>query len=120
MARREDTARGSCVAAGLVKPASGTPVSSERVPMQREPKRAKRTVLPPLRDPPIAPMAYSIKQFCQAHDISVDTYFRMQRVGYGPVTMKVGGRTLISIEAAAAWRRERETDTNTRPVVAAE
>ncbi|PSO25214.1 hypothetical protein C7G41_29810 [Bradyrhizobium sp. MOS002] len=55
-------------------------------------------------------MAYSIRQFCQGHNISVDTYFRMQRVGSGPVTMKVGGRTLISIEAAAAWRRERESD----------
>ncbi|MCA1412686.1 hypothetical protein I6F30_16315 [Bradyrhizobium sp. NBAIM20] len=65
-------------------------------------------------------MAYSIRQFCVAHGISVDTYFRMQRAGFGPVTMKVGGRTLISVEAAAAWRREREADTNTRTVVAAE
>jgi hypothetical protein len=58
--------------------------------------------------PPIEPMAYSIRQFCEAHNISVDTYFRAQRAGVGPVTMKVGGRTLISVEAAAAWRRERE------------
>ena len=56
----------------------------------------------------VAPMAYSIRQFCQAHSISVDTYFRLQRAGLGPVTMKVGGRTLISVEAAAAWRRDRE------------
>jgi len=55
--------------------------------------------------PPIQPMAYSIRTFCELHDISVDTYFRMQRRGEGPVTMKVGGRTLISQEAAAAWRR---------------
>jgi hypothetical protein len=73
-----------------------------------EPKLAKREVLPPVRGPPIAPMAYSIRQFCQAHNISVDTYFRLQRDGLGPVTMKVGGRTLISVEATAAWRRERE------------
>jgi len=58
--------------------------------------------------PPIQPMAYSIRTFCELHDISVDTYFRMQRRGEGPVTMKVGGRTLISQEAAAAWRRARE------------
>ena len=57
---------------------------------------------------PISPMAYSIRQFSQAHSISMDTYFRLQRAGLGPVTMKVGGRTLISVEAAAAWRRERE------------
>jgi hypothetical protein len=53
-------------------------------------------------------MAYSIRQFCEAHSISVDTYFRLQRADAGPATMKVGGRTLISVEAAAAWRRDRE------------
>ena len=52
--------------------------------------------------------AYSIEQFCQAHGISIDLYFKMRRQGLGPATMKVGGRTLISIEAAAAWRRDRE------------
>ena len=76
--------------------------------LHAEPKSAKRAVLPPIRGPPIAPMAYSIRQFCEAHNISVDTYFRMARVGNGPQTMRVGGRTLISVEAAEAWRRERE------------
>ena len=52
--------------------------------------------------------AYSIPQFCALHGISIDTYFRMQRQGLGPATMKVGSRTLISVEAAAAWRLERE------------
>jgi hypothetical protein len=56
----------------------------------------------------VALSAYSIEQFCQAHGISIDLYFKMQRQGLGPATMKVGGRTLISIEAAAAWRSERE------------
>jgi hypothetical protein len=53
-------------------------------------------------------MAYSIKQFCALHGISIDTYFRMRRQGHGPATMAVGQRTLISAEAAAAWRRARE------------
>ena len=53
-------------------------------------------------------MTYDIGAFCAAHGISADTYFRMQRRGEGPVIMKVGGRTLISVEAAAAWRRKRE------------
>jgi hypothetical protein len=56
--------------------------------------------------PPLEELkAYSIGQFCQAHNISVDTYFRMQRHSHGPATMKVGQRTLISAEAAAAWRQ---------------
>ena len=56
----------------------------------------------------IEPLAFSIKHFCAAHGICVETYFRMQRAGIGPSVMKVGSRTMISVEAAAAWRRERE------------
>ena len=109
MARREVTGRGPSVRRDLVKQASGPPVSNEITPKPHaEPKSAKRAVLPPLRGPPVAPMAYSIRQFCEVHSISVDTYFRLQRAGLGPVTMKVGCRTLISVEAAAAWRRDRE------------
>jgi hypothetical protein len=112
MARGEVTGRRPRIAADLVEQASGPPLPNEKTPTPHaEPKLTKRAVLPPVRGPPIAPMAYSIRQFCQAHNISVDTYFRMQRAGFGPVTMKVGGRTLISVEAAAAWRREREAET---------
>jgi hypothetical protein len=59
-------------------------------------------------DPLIEPLALSIKQFCAAHSICVETFYRMQRAGAGPSVMKVGARTLISVEAAATWRRERE------------
>jgi hypothetical protein len=56
-------------------------------------------------------LSYSIKQFAELHGISVDTYFRMQRRRHGPVTMKVGHRTLISRESAEAWRHDREQAT---------
>jgi hypothetical protein len=59
----------------------------------------------------VALSAYSIEQFCRSHGISIDLYFKIKRQGLGPKTMKVGSRTLISVEAAAAWRREREADT---------
>jgi len=52
--------------------------------------------------------AYSIEEFCQAHGISIDLYFKLQRQGLGPKTLKAGSRTLISVEAAAEWRRARE------------
>jgi hypothetical protein len=61
------------------------------------------------RDIPIA--AYTIKEFCHAHRISPDFYFSLQRRGIGPKAMKIGRRTLISVEAAAQWRRERERTT---------
>ena len=56
----------------------------------------------------VSPAVYSIASFCVAHSISVDFYFRLQRDGIGPKVMRIGGRTLISYEAAADWRKERE------------
>jgi hypothetical protein len=39
-------------------------------------------------------------------------YFKLRGQGLGPREMSVGTRKIISIEAAAAWRRAREaTDT---------
>jgi hypothetical protein len=54
------------------------------------------------------PLAMSIKQFCTLHGISEDMFFKMRRQGWGPAVMRVGTRTLISIEAAAEWRKARE------------
>lgn len=62
--------------------------------------------LPSIRGPPIA--AYSIHEFCHAFRISVDHYYRLQRLGHGPDVMKVGTRTIISVEAASRWREQRE------------
>ena len=57
---------------------------------------------------PVAPLAMSIKEFARSHGISVDMYFALARAGVGPAVMRVGARTLISVEAATAWRRARE------------
>jgi hypothetical protein len=57
---------------------------------------------------PIPLACYSIRQFCTAHGISEDMFFKLQRQGLAPKTMRVGARTLVSVEAAAEWRRERE------------
>ncbi|HUG62134.1 MAG TPA: hypothetical protein VMP03_09820 [Methylomirabilota bacterium] len=52
--------------------------------------------------------AYSINEFCEAHGVSRATYYNWQKAGVGPREMEVIGRKLISVEAAADWRRERE------------
>jgi hypothetical protein len=52
--------------------------------------------------------AFSIRDFCQRHSISESFFHKLKSLGLGPAIMKVGARTLISREAAAAWRRERE------------
>jgi len=61
-------------------------------------------------DPAVLRAAYSIPEFCNAHRISKEFYFKLQRAGLGPRTMKIGARTLISIEAAAQWRRDCEAN----------
>lgn len=54
--------------------------------------------------------AFSIGQFCEAHGFSKAHYFNMKRDGKGPREMRAGTRVLISREAAADWRREREAE----------
>jgi hypothetical protein len=53
--------------------------------------------------------AYSVKQFCEAHgNISKAHFYVMKKRGEGPQTFKSGSKVLISTEAAAKWRAERE------------
>jgi hypothetical protein len=66
----------------------------------------------PANGPPA--LAFSIYEFCASHNISKDFYFKLARQGLGPVIMKIGHRTLISVEAAAEWREEREKATDQR------
>ena len=56
-------------------------------------------------------LALSIAEFCSFHSISEAFYFKLKKQGNGPREMKLGGRTLISLESAAEWRRERENAT---------
>jgi hypothetical protein len=58
--------------------------------------------------PPPRRLALSIQEFCEAHRISEDFYYKLKRQRQGPREMQVGSRVLISFESAAEWRRERE------------
>jgi hypothetical protein len=52
--------------------------------------------------------AFSIPEFCLRKSISSALFFKLAREGRGPRVMRVGRRTLITKEAAAAWRRTLE------------
>ena len=52
---------------------------------------------------------FTIAEFCHAHRISQSMYFKLRALGLGPREMMVGTRKLISLEAAADWRKARET-----------
>ncbi len=58
--------------------------------------------------PVVAPAVYTIPTFCRAHDLSEAFYFKLKKQRLGPREMQVGGRVLISYEAAADWRKARE------------
>jgi hypothetical protein len=64
--------------------------------------------------PPPPPLAMTIRQFCDAHRISNAMYFIMKQRGEHPREMRVGAKILVSHEAAAEWRREREADIEAR------
>lgn len=51
---------------------------------------------------------YSVHEFCIAHGITRVMFYKMLKDGRGPKIMKVGTRTLISLEAASDWRRQCE------------
>jgi hypothetical protein len=58
--------------------------------------------------------AYSIDEFCRRHGISHGTYYNLRTLGLGPREARAMTRVLITKEAAADWRRERESIGTTR------
>src|SRR5262245_49057300 len=87
--------------AGRIVPANLTAEHRRNRKQKRRRRRAARA-------PPEHLLAMSIPEFCRRHDISPSFYWKLQSMGLGPATMTVGNRKLISIEAAAEWRRARE------------
>jgi len=51
---------------------------------------------------------FSVQDFCREHGISRNHLYSLWARGEGPVAMRVGRRRLITVEAAAAWRRRME------------
>jgi hypothetical protein len=79
---------------------------------KKERKRSKRRSHQRTKAPPmVGAGAFSITQFCLAHGgMSEAMFYKLMRDNRGPQVMKVGGRTMVSAEAAAAWRRAREAE----------
>jgi hypothetical protein len=59
--------------------------------------------------------AHSFPEFCRAHSLSIAFGYALLKRGEGPTIMKVGRRTLVSVEAAAEWRRRMEGSAGTKP-----
>jgi hypothetical protein len=82
--------------------------------MSARKKSAKSERKPPKRNTD-AVGAYSIADFCRQHGGMSEAFFhKLISDGDGPRLMRVGGRTMVSVEAAAAWRRAHEAETLTK------
>src|SRR3954451_9751216 len=66
---------------------------------------------------PTPRLALSIPEFCEAHGISEGMFYKMKKQNRAltPREMKIGTRTLITFEAAAKWRAEREAASTAPP-----
>ena len=56
---------------------------------------------------PVTPMPIALTSFARVI-ASARSFLQVEAAGLMPATFNVGTRVLISREAAAAWRRERE------------
>ena len=80
-----------------------------RLPICTRMRRGLSGELQPSPQPLLADMlAFSISEFCRRHGISRAHFYNLSKNGDAPVVMRVGRRTLVSAEAAAAWRRRME------------
>jgi predicted DNA-binding transcriptional regulator AlpA len=60
--------------------------------------------------------AFSIPEFCHRNSMSRGTFYNLDKIGKAPRTMRFGQKVLISKEAAADWRREREAESANKKV----
>ena len=59
---------------------------------------------------PTGRCAFSVAEFCETHRISRAHYYNLRKVGLGPDEARAGDRVIITIEAAARWRRQRTAE----------
>ena len=56
----------------------------------------------------VAPAAFTVAEFCEAHRISRALFYLLLRENNGPRLLKAGRRTLVTVDAAAEWRQKME------------
>jgi hypothetical protein len=53
--------------------------------------------------------AFTIAEFCEAHRVSKSWLYLEWAAGRGPRVKQIGVKKIITVEDAAAWRRETDT-----------
>jgi len=70
--------------------------------------RRKKKAADPKPTSPSEGDAYTIDEFCQRNRISKAFYYKLRKKKQTPDELRLGGKVLISKEAAARWRAQRE------------
>jgi predicted DNA-binding transcriptional regulator AlpA len=63
----------------------------------------------------MAPVVYTVAEFCAAYKISRSKLYELWRSGIGPRAIKIGSKNLITAEAASEWRRQLEAGRRRSP-----
>jgi hypothetical protein len=71
-----------------------------------------RRIVREAQRPPLEVAAFTVPQFCLAHQMSRSALYELWRNGIGPTFYRAGKSIRISRESAADWRREREQATS--------
>ena len=56
----------------------------------------------------LEPLAYTVKEFCKVVGISPRTFYTLRETRKAPPIIHIGRRTLIRVEAAQKWLKNRE------------
>ena len=81
-------------------------VSLEKAPPRQKPETPGTTNWQSTGPP--GAVAFTVAEFCEAHRISRSFLYSEWKAGRGPRFMRAGVKRIITGEAAADWRRERE------------
>ena len=97
------------------RPADPVVTDAERgavvAPENQQQPKARRHDRRQARAPPAHADLFSIREFCLRNCITRQFFYELRKRGLGPDLIRLGTRVLISREAAARWRAERERAT---------
>jgi hypothetical protein len=55
--------------------------------------------------------SFTIPEWCEYRRLSISMFYRLRAQGKAPATLSVGRHQTITVEADAAWARERQAET---------
>ena len=94
---------------GYASAINGLPDTSQWKHLLKEARKLSSKVEDPeeasSKDTSPVPDVMTVSQFCVINRISRATFYNLKAVGRAPDTTTIGGKVIITTDAAASWRR---------------